>query len=97
MLKRILVSLVCAVCFCVACLPLSSCKKEAKVATRYEITVEYAPENATLAGTAKVTFENYTDNALEELKFQLYPNAYRKDAEQKAVSKLYEQEAYYAG
>ncbi len=75
----------------------SACTEEEKVGSRYEITAEYVPENATLAGTTKITFENCTDNELSVLKFQLYPNAYRKDALFKPVSKTYESEAYYKG
>ena len=76
---------------------LSSCKKEGKVSSRYEITAEYVPENTTLTGTAKITFENATDNEISTLKFQLYPNAYRQDALYKPVSKACENAAYYAG
>ncbi len=76
---------------------LSACKKSVKVATKYEIIAEYAPETATLAGTAKITFENCGDGEISTLKFQLYPNAYRKDALLKPVSKTYQDVAYYAG
>ncbi len=79
------------------CLGLFSCKKTEKVYTRYEMNVEYMPENATLAGAMKVTFENSTENEISVLKFQLYPNAYRKDAAQKPISPLDEQTAYYKG
>lgn len=65
--------------------------------TRYEITAEYVPDNATLAGTVKVTYENATENALSALKFQLSPNAYRKDALYRPIAKTYETEAYYKG
>lgn len=75
----------------------AACSEEEKVSSRYEITAEYVPDNATLAGTAKVSFENGTDNEISALKFQLYPNAYRKDALYKPVSKACESEAYYAG
>ncbi|MBQ8309082.1 MAG: M1 family metallopeptidase [Clostridia bacterium] len=75
----------------------TACAEEEKVGSRYEITAEYVPENATLAGTTKITFENCTDNELSVLKFQLYPNAYRKDALFKPVSKTYESAAYYKG
>ena len=87
-------SVVCVVCggFFV-----SSCKKTAKVYTRYEITAEYSPENRTLTGAAKVTFENCGSEEISVLKFQLYPNAYRKDALYKPVSSAYADAAYYAG
>lgn len=76
---------------------LSGCRKTAKVHTRYEITAEYSPESRTLAGTAKVTFENDGDGEISVLKFQIYPNAYRKDALYKPVSATYAESAYYAG
>lgn len=63
----------------------------------YEIIAEYVPENGTLAGTVKVTFENPTDNALDVLKFQLYPNAYRKGASYIPVAVTDRPRAYYKG
>ena len=75
---------------------LPGCKKSADTYTRYEITAEYIPENHTLTGVMKVTFENPTDEELSVLKFNLYPNAYRKDALYTPVSKGYEKSAYYA-
>ena len=75
----------------------SGCKKTAESHSRYEITAEYSPENKTLAGTVKVTFENTTDNELSVLKFQLYPNAYRKDVLYQPISTAYSTSAYYHG
>lgn len=76
---------------------LSACKKEPQTHSRYEITAEFVPENSTLTGAVKVTFENTTSEELSVLKFQLYPNAYRKDALYKPVSKTVENAAYYNG
>ncbi len=73
------------------------CKRKENAHTRYEITVEYVPENRTLTGATKITFENHTDEALSVLKFNLYPNAYRKGALFSPVSKTYTESAYYAG
>lgn len=73
------------------------CKKTQGVSVAYEITAEYVPENRTLTGTTKVTFENGTDEELAVLKFQLYPNAYREEALYKPVSTSYADSAYYAG
>ena len=81
----------------VVLLPAFGCGKSENVATRYEITAEYAPENKTLAGTVKVTFENHTSEKLSLLKFQLYPNAYRKNALYRPISLGYADAAYYAG
>ena len=75
----------------------TGCEKEEKQASRYEITAEYVPETSTLAGTAKLTFENVGDREISVLKFQLYPNAYRKDAVYPPVSKSREASAYYQG
>lgn len=74
-----------------------SCKKRNDGYTRYEITAEYAPANKALTGAVKVTFQNGYDKALSLLKFQLYPNAYRKDATYKPVSSAYQTSAYYNG
>ena len=73
------------------------CKKEEKVASRYEMNVEFSPQTATVSGTVKLTFTNVYDQEIKALKFQLYPNAYRENAVYKAVSKTYEKAAYYEG
>ncbi len=75
----------------------NGCGESAEAYSRYEITVEYVPESGTLTGTEKITFENKTDNALSTLKFQLYPNAYRKDALYRPVDTALFGDAYYAG
>lgn len=96
-MKKVFGWLLVVACLC-ACLPwLYACKEKVKIYTKYEITAEYAPETKTLAGTAKVTFKNPTDKEISLLKFQLYPNAYRKDALYKPVSSAYRNSAYYAG
>ena len=84
------------ICLAVVC-SFSGCKKQVEILTEYEIFVEYAPENATLAGTVKVSFENGGENEISTLKFQVYPNAYRKDAVQKPLSTTLQNLAYYAG
>ncbi len=96
-MKRALTFLMAGICFfgCVFCL--TACENKAKVHTVYEITAEYVPETMTLTGTNKVTFENATDSALSVLKFQLYANAYRKDAKESPVLKSYLNAAYYQG
>ena len=95
-MKKAVSCLVAVACLAAVC-SFSGCKKEVEVLTAYEITVEYVPENATLAGTAKVSFENGGDNEISTLKFQTYPNAYRNDALQKPVSAAMQNAAYYAG
>ena len=95
--KRFVSLILLIACTLGICYGFSGCKKEENVGSRYEITAEYLPESGTLAGTTKLTFENLGDNEISVLKFQLYPNAYRKDALYKPVSKAYENSAYYAG
>ena len=95
--KRIGAALLALACALLGLLGFVGCKKPTKSYTRYEITAEYAPENRTLAGTAKVTFENGGDGAVSLLKFRLAPNAYRKDALYKPVSTALHAAAYYDG
>ena len=96
-MKRVLGWILILVCIIWCVGTFGSCRKLENEPTMYEITAEYIPENHTLTGTVKVTFENTTDNALSILKFQLYPNAYRKDAVYRPVSTAYTSSAYYNG
>ena len=73
------------------------CNKKQNGGGRYEITAEYIPENKTLAGAVKVTFENGTENEISILKFQTHPNAYREDALYSPISTAYAGAAYYQG
>ena len=96
-MKKILcfaLGLVCALSTFAGC---DGCSKKVELRGRYEMNVEYSPENAMLTGTTKVTFENCGAGEVSRLKFQLYPNAYRKDAVYKPVSKSYQSAAYYEG
>lgn len=63
----------------------------------YDIVAQYDEQTATLNASVNFSFFNYTDNALSILKFNLYPNAYRKDAKYKPVATPYKEKAYYAG
>ena len=83
-MKRLISLMLLIACAFGICYGFGGCKKEEKVGSRYEITAEYVPESGTLTGTTKITFENLGDNEISVLKFQLYPNAYRKD---KPISK----------
>ena len=65
--------------------------------SKYEITAEYLPEESKLTAEMQFTFVNDTQNALDDLRFELYPNAYREGAEYAPVSELYRPSAYYAG
>ncbi len=96
-MKKVFILLAAVIVSTYTCIALGGCKEEANPYTMYEITAEYAPETRTVTGAVKVTFENKTDTELSVLKFNLYPNAYRKDALYHPISKAYEGAAYYAG
>lgn len=96
-MKRALCLALVVVCTAASAGAFGGCEKETHVYSRYEINAEYVPECNTLTGAVKCTFENGTDNELSVLKFQLYPNAYRKDALYRPVSNDYEDVAYYKG
>ena len=96
-MKKVLGCTLALICAAGVCSTFVGCKKETYASSRYEINAEYVPECKTLTGTLKCTFENGTENELSVLKFQLYPNAYRKDALYRPISDAYENAAYYNG
>ena len=96
-MKRLFVCLLAVLVFLGCASFVSGCTHGQNTYTRYEITAEYIPENRTLTGAVKVSFENGEDKDISLLKFNLYPNAYRKDALYRPVSKAYEKAAYYEG
>lgn len=84
-----LVSLICPLTF-------TACSGERRE-TGYTIVAEYFPEESTLSAQMNFDFKNETDNALSELKFQLWANAYREDAKNAPVSDIFYPAAYYDG
>lgn len=95
-MKKIVVLLLIGILSIPACF-LTSCEKTASPTVSYEIACEYRPEHLALTGTVKVEFENDTQRELSELKFNLYPNAYRKGALFPAVGVSAYDEVYYRG
>ncbi|MBE5747619.1 MAG: M1 family metallopeptidase [Clostridiales bacterium] len=95
--KRVTLGILALCCAVLGVFTLAGCEKESKSYTRYEITAEYSPENRTLAGTAKVTFENGGNGGVSLLKFRLFPNAYRQDALYRPISTALHATAYYEG
>lgn len=96
-MKRIL-SVALGLCLLVLlCASFSGCKKSGESGCVYEINAEYEPETSTLSATLKLNYENRTDGAISELKFNLFPNAYREGAIYQPVSPAYTAAAYYAG
>ncbi len=90
--------LCCAVCALLVCLSFGfvSCAKP-QTRCRYTVTAEYFPDTRTLSAEMCVTVPNTTETALEELKFELWGNAFREGAQNKPVSDLYAPSAYYRG
>lgn len=74
----------------------SACASHSKDTT-YRLTLEYAPANNKIFGKEEVSFYNCMQNVTDVLKFQLYANAYRRDAMCKPFSELYESVVYYDG
>ncbi len=70
-----------------------SCGGESTPRTAYEITCELSNEYV-LTGSMTVDFYNHADNAYSELKFNLFGNAFRKDAKYKPISAQYQAAAY---
>ncbi len=71
------------------------CGKSKNARSRYEMTLVY--EDGVLEGTMDFTYLNNTETAIKELKFNLFPNAYRQGAKYPAVAVSAGAGAYYAG
>ena len=95
MKRRLLSIFMLIVLFFTGGVAFTACKKSEKAGCRYEIKVEYEPGNRKLFGSQKVLFVNTTDNCIDEIKFNLFPNAYREGAVHSPISKSLEQSAYY--
>ncbi len=77
---------------------LPACGNDAETdRSNYEIYVSYDKEDKTLTGTVKLDYFNNTDNELNDLKFNLYGNAFRENSKFKPVSETYKNRAYYNG
>ncbi len=73
-----------------------SCSPEPAPPSGYTIAAEYFPSEHKLTGDMTVRFSNETELVFDELKFQLWPNAFREGAKYAPVSSLY-LSAYYRG
>lgn len=96
-MKKIVSIALCAGLILPAAAAFGGCSKKTGGRESYEMNLEYFPETRTLSADMSVTVPNRTENALEELKFQLWANAYREGAKYTPVSDLYESAAYYKG
>ena len=87
----IVIAVLCAFCALFAV----GCGKGGGARSRYEMTLVY--EDGVLEGTMDFTYLNNTETAIKELKFNLFPNAYRQGAKYPAVAVSASAGAYYAG
>ncbi len=92
-MKKFLCIVICAIL--IALIPSAfacSCKGESAHACNYDI--ECKLEGSAVNGKERVEFYNFTDNAFTELKFNLYGNAFRKDAVYKPINEKLNYKAY---
>ncbi len=89
-ISLILVAVTLAFSFCFV-----SCADKSSDRCVYELDLVY--KDGVLDGKMDFTYYNDTDNAISELKFNLFANAYRKAAKYSPVSVANQYKAYYAG
>lgn len=85
----------CAIVALISAVFIGGCKKTDNRRASYDITCEYT--DGLISGSETVSFYNFTDNSYKRLKFNLYGNAFRKNAKYSPISKQYERRAYYSG
>lgn len=96
MIKKIsTVFLAVALALCV--LSFTACKKTENERCVYEIEAQYDETTQTLDAQMDFTFVNDTDTEISQLKFNLFGNAFRKDAKFRPVSSGHTASAYYSG
>ena len=71
------------------------CANKKSARSCYDLSLSY--EDGVLDGSLDFTFYNATDTAVKELKFNIYPNAYREGAKYTPVAASDGAGAYYAG
>ena len=96
-MKKAVCIILVGVLLAVGVICVGSCSKAKKESTRYEVAVEFKPDDDAIAGTVKVDFYNEQEVEIDCLKFQLYPNAYRRDAVYSLIGYDVMTEAYYKG
>lgn len=80
------------------CVPIIGCNADAvQERSFYDIKVVYDESTHTLKCNMSVSYVNNSDAILDELCFHLYPNAYRKEAQFKAVEESVFEDAYING
>ena len=94
-MKKRIVCLFVALIVSLTCCSIVGCREKTADVTTYNINVTLT-EN-TLYGTEEVCFFNDSDNAFSVLKFNLFANAFRKDAKYSPISFGHLSQAYYQG
>lgn len=72
----------------------SGLESAAKKLDSYHITLNYNPIEKILEGMQEFTFQNQSGKNWQDVRFHLYPAAYREDAKYKPVGELTEERAY---
>ena len=94
--KKAWVCLLAAPFFLVSFAGLASCKRE-EDRPAYHISAEYVPAAGILYGEMTVEAVNLSEEPKEEVRFALYPNAFREDAPCPPLPEAYFSAAYYEG
>ena len=81
-----------SVIFLCSCITFSACKNQVQADTLYEI--EVCLTDNVLSGKQRVTYVNHTENSINQLKFNLFGNAFRKDAKFSPVSAQHVSQSY---
>ncbi len=80
----------------VAILPFTACSGKRENSSEYVIDLTFDKDGNRLSGTENFNYYNSTDNEISDLKFNLWGNAYRKDAVYKPLGEN-GSKAYYDG
>ncbi len=88
-ISLVIASLLCTICI----VPLFGCTSSINNKCSYEINCELI-DGKTLVGSERVIFFNGTENTIKELKFNLFPNAFRNGAKYSPISPQYIANAY---
>lgn len=72
-------------------------EKSAENLSSYTANLVFDLNNHTLAGEMQVDFVNKSNTPLRQLKFNLYPNAFREGSQQSVISLAKANECYYNG
>ena len=99
MKKTLCTLLVLCLVACVACVTLAACSKSAmkqaiKNGDNYVIVAAYDEQNHVLSATQTVEMTNRSENSFGAIKFHVYANQYREDAQNSVVPPTYRAQAY---